>query len=187
MLFGCVVSVLCKFTQYVVSAYVNCIWTTICTAECRWCTLESVTPSSGQRGTVQMPQSLVRTRTVSVASLELRAFMHRPTVSRKPNSEWSMSVILAKHKFFCYACVKCGSESILFCHSNYIICGGVHYILEYAVLIEVLCSIKANNNTKQFCIIDFDPDPYKITDFEDVLHPACVLCTHALLSEYKWT
>ncbi len=55
---------------------------------------------------------------------------------------------------------------------------GVHYILEYAVLMDVLCSIKANNNTKQFCIIDFDPDPYKITEFEDVLHPACVLCTH---------
>lgn len=117
--------------------------------KCRRCTLESVTPSSGQRGTVQMPQGLVRTRTVSVASLELRAFIHRPTVSRKPNSEWRMPVLLTKHKLVCCACVKCGSESILFCHSNYILCGGVHYILEYAALMDVLCSIKANNNTKQ--------------------------------------
>lgn len=28
---------------------------------------------------------------------------------------------------------------------------------------QVLCSIKACNNTTQFCIINFDPDPYKIT------------------------
>lgn len=82
------------FWEFLFHIYMQ-IYTICCVSGCqlylnhnlnRGHTSESVAPSSGQSGTVQLPhETLVRTRTIVV--IELRAFIHRPTLSRKKKEQ----------------------------------------------------------------------------------------------------
>lgn len=74
-----------------------------------------------------------------------------------------------------------------FCHCNYILVVECVIFLNMGYWCKFYAVWKCITIQSNFVLLTLTWPLQNHSEFEDVLHLACVLCTFALLSEYKWT